>query len=58
MTGEGGAGMTRKEHRHYRVNQCLGTGMTGEGGYLNDILPCGLKSQCSYSYGGMMWKNL
>ncbi|WP_434732230.1 hypothetical protein [Wolbachia endosymbiont of Zygogramma bicolorata] len=28
MTGEGGAGMTRKEHCHYRVNQCLGTGMT------------------------------
>ena len=54
MTGEGGAGMTRKEHCHYRVNQCLGTGMTGEGGYLNDILPCGLKSQCSYSYGGMI----
>ncbi|WP_264328428.1 hypothetical protein [Wolbachia endosymbiont (group A) of Andrena hattorfiana] len=35
-----------------------GTGMTGEGGYLNDILPCGLKSQRSYSYGGMIWKNL
>ncbi|UVW83567.1 hypothetical protein [Wolbachia endosymbiont of Aedes albopictus] len=26
-----------------------GTGMTGEGGYLYDILPCGFKSQCSYS---------
>ncbi|WP_353276137.1 hypothetical protein [Wolbachia endosymbiont (group A) of Pipizella viduata] len=35
-----------------------GTGMKGEGGYLNDILPCGLKSQRSYSYGGMIWKNL
>ncbi|WP_265015756.1 MULTISPECIES: hypothetical protein [unclassified Wolbachia] len=28
MTGEGATRMTRKEHCHYRVNQCLGTGMT------------------------------